>query len=264
MKKNSLAPFLVICLSLLYFQGAAQTRPNILLIYTDQQRYNTIHHLGNEAIKTPNLDRLIEGGTAFTHAFVSSPVCMPSRSSLHSGMYTTSHQYYSNHHPAKERPTTSLPLELKKAGYKTVLLGKNHSFLDERDLDINERVAAFKNTLQDLRNAERAMPWSIEADPERAVTDRAIEVLSHSQESPVFMWLSYIHPHTPYHCPEPYFSMYDQVDIPKPAIEKRGLKKAGKPFRQQFHQINNDQLLPYDLAKTMRMKRDLLWYDLDD
>ena len=243
------------CIYLLCWQIEAQNQPNILLIYTDQQRYNTIHRLGNEKIKTPNLDKLVEGGTAFTNAFVTAPVCTPSRWSLHSGMYTTTHQTYSNHHVARKRPPTSLPLELKKRGYKTVLLGKNHCFLNETDLDINSRVAVYKNALPDLRNAENAMAWNVEEDPEHQVTNQAIEILKNTKGAPVFMWLSYIHPHTPYHCPEPYFSMYDQVDLPQPATEKKGLKKAGKPFRQQFHQINNDNALPYDEAKTMRMKQ---------
>jgi len=62
-------------------------RPNIVLIYTDQQRWDTIAALGNPLIKTPNLDRLCRTGTAFDHAFVNCPVCMPSRMSMLSGQY---------------------------------------------------------------------------------------------------------------------------------------------------------------------------------
>ena len=232
----------------------AQNQPNIIIIYTDQQRFNTIHALGNERIITPNLDQLVKNGMAFTQAFVSSPVCAPSRWSLHTGMYTTSHQTYSNHHAGK-RPATSLPLELKNKGYKTILVGKNHSFLGKEELDVNERVAQFKNNLSDLRAADKAMDWAIEDDPEHKVTDKAIQELTQCKDKPFFMWLSYVHPHTPYHCPEPYFSMYDHTDIPKPVIEKKGLKKAGKPFRQQYHQINNNLTHSYDEAKTLRMKK---------
>lgn len=62
-------------------------RPNIVLIYTDQQRWDTIAALGNSHIRTPNLDRLCRTGTAFDHAFVNCPVCMPSRMSMLSGRY---------------------------------------------------------------------------------------------------------------------------------------------------------------------------------
>ena len=64
-------------------------KPNILFILTDDQRAGTIHALGNDEIKTPNMDRLVERGTAFTRAYIpggtASAVCMPSRAMLNSG-----------------------------------------------------------------------------------------------------------------------------------------------------------------------------------
>lgn len=101
-------------------------RPNILLIYTDQQRFDTIGALGNPVIRTPNLDRLVTEGVAFTHATTPCPVCMPARWSLHAGQWTTTHRCYSNHHPGL-RPSTALPTMLCRAGYRVGLVGKNHS-----------------------------------------------------------------------------------------------------------------------------------------
>ncbi|NCO38898.1 MAG: hypothetical protein COZ06_13315 [Armatimonadetes bacterium CG_4_10_14_3_um_filter_66_18] len=63
------------------------THPNILWICTEHQRYDTIHALGNEHIRTPNLDRLVAEGVAFTHAFAQNTVCTPSRSSFLTGRY---------------------------------------------------------------------------------------------------------------------------------------------------------------------------------
>lgn len=233
-------------------------KPNILLIYTDQQRHNTIRSLGNQNIITPNLDKLVEGGTAFTHAFVASPVCVASRWILHSGMYTTSNQAYSNHHVLKDRPDTSLPFELKKQGYQTVLLGKNHCFLDSKDMDFIDPGIPFQGKPEDGKSADKAMPWTVEDDPMHVLTSRAINLLSNNSEDndkPIFMWLSYLYPHDPFMCPEPYFSMYDSIEIEEPIIEPNGLKEAGKPFRQQFHQENYDRVLDYDKNKIMRMKR---------
>ncbi len=62
-------------------------RPNIVLIYTDQQRWDTIAALGNSRIHTPNIDALCKQGVAFDHTFVNCPVCMPSRMSMLSGRY---------------------------------------------------------------------------------------------------------------------------------------------------------------------------------
>ncbi len=59
-------------------------RPNILWICTDQQRYDTIGALGNKYIRTPNLDKLIETGTAFTHAYCQNPICLPLKKKVRS------------------------------------------------------------------------------------------------------------------------------------------------------------------------------------
>ncbi|MDP6360017.1 MAG: sulfatase-like hydrolase/transferase, partial [Planctomycetota bacterium] len=62
---------------------------NIVFFFTDDQRFDTIQALGHSQIKTPNIDRLVEMGTTFTHAHIpcgtSGAVCMPSRAMLHSG-----------------------------------------------------------------------------------------------------------------------------------------------------------------------------------
>lgn len=65
-------------------------RPNVLVLYTDQQRWDTIGAGGNERIHTPNLDALASKGTLFDNSFCNSPVCMPSRMSMLSGQYPSS------------------------------------------------------------------------------------------------------------------------------------------------------------------------------
>ena len=62
-------------------------KPNIILIITDQQRFDTINALGAPWMKTPVLDKLAREGAAFTNCYVTSPVCVGSRASLFTGMY---------------------------------------------------------------------------------------------------------------------------------------------------------------------------------
>ena len=62
-------------------------RPNIILIMTDQQRFDTAKALGNDLYITPNLDRLANEGVVFENCFCSSPTCMPSRASLFTCKY---------------------------------------------------------------------------------------------------------------------------------------------------------------------------------
>jgi arylsulfatase A-like enzyme len=242
-------------------------KPNIVIIYADQQRHDTIGALGNARMRTPNFDRLVREGVAFTQATTPCPVCMPARWSLHTGQWTTTHRCYSNHHPGP-RPGYSLPGILRDAGYRTGLVGKNHSFLTPDELDHfvehpqpADTAAAMKRAewvsargrSQSLRLALEPVPGGIEADPDHARTDEAMRFVEQAAGGSFFLWLSYLHPHTPYCAPEPYFSMYADPPIGRPVAEE-DLAAAGKPFRQQFHQRNNDAILPFD-AETIRRMR---------
>ncbi len=241
-------------------------KPNILLIYTDQQRYDTIHALGNCRIKTPNLDRLTREGLAFTHATTPSPVCLANRWSLHSGQWTSTHGCTSNHHRAA-RPPTDLVTMLREGGYITGLSGKNHSFLISDDFDLCDENPALEShpDWSDYldwvryrrqhypRLAEEPVPTSVTA--EHAKTESALHFINACAEDnqPFFLWLSYLYPHTPYEAPEPYFSLYE--DLPSPQLEPHGLAAAGKPFRQQFHQRNNDAIIPFTATQVDLMRR---------
>lgn len=103
-------------------------KPNILWITTDQQRYDTIHALGNEHIRTPNLDRLCAEGTAFTHACSQSPICTPSRGSFLTGLYPNTIHCNINgneYFPENER-VKLITQRLAEAGYDCGLSGKLH------------------------------------------------------------------------------------------------------------------------------------------
>ena len=80
---------LAIAHPLTFSSCSRKKRPNILVLFTDDQRFDTIRALGNTDIQTPHMDALVQGGTSFTHAFIrggtSGAVCMPSRSMLLTG-----------------------------------------------------------------------------------------------------------------------------------------------------------------------------------
>lgn len=98
--------------------------PNILLITTDQQHWNTLGAFNNE-ISTPNLDRLVQEGTTFSRAYCPNPTCTPSRSSIITGMYPSQHGAWSLGTKLPEDVRT-LGDELKDGGYQTALIGKAH------------------------------------------------------------------------------------------------------------------------------------------
>src|SRR5271168_4816749 len=102
-------------------------RPNILFIMTDQQRWDSIGANGNPRVRTPNLDRLAASGANFTHAFVQSPVCVPSRISFFTGRYAHAHRNRVNYTPL-DRSEVLMQARLRDAGYQTAAVGKLHYY----------------------------------------------------------------------------------------------------------------------------------------
>lgn len=99
---------------------------NIIWFCTDQQRYDTISGLGNDKIRTPNLDRLIDEGVAFTRAYTQAPICTPSRACFLTGRYprTTRATFNGNDHFSKDE--TLVTKIFADNGWSCGLAGKLH------------------------------------------------------------------------------------------------------------------------------------------
>ena len=108
-------------------------RPNILILYTDQQRWDALGVNGNADIQTPNLDRLAREGINCDHYFVQNPVCMPSRASFLTGLYPSTLGITHMGVPVPT-DTITLPQLLKPYGYRTANIGKLH-FLPHANRD---------------------------------------------------------------------------------------------------------------------------------
>jgi arylsulfatase A-like enzyme len=111
-------------------------RPNILIITTDQQRWDALGANGNRDIQTPNLDWLAAEGINFDHCFVQHPLCMPSRASFMTGMYPAT---LGISHMGVPVPPDTLTLArlLQSSGYHTANIGKLH-FLPHANRDHRE------------------------------------------------------------------------------------------------------------------------------
>ena len=121
-------------------------KPNILLITSDQQHWNTIGAY-NPEISTPNLDRLTREGTTFTRAYCPNPTCTPSRASIITGMYPSQHGAWTLGTKLLEDRHT-VGEDFTRAGYRTALIGKAH-FQPLRSTDEYPSVEAYP-ILQDL------------------------------------------------------------------------------------------------------------------
>jgi len=110
-------------------------QPNVLLINTDQQRYDTINALGYSHMDTPNLDRLVEEGITFTNCHITAPSCAPSRASLFTGYYPHTTGVHANGDEWRHGWVG----DLSDAGYYTVNVGKMHTSPYDADMGFDER-----------------------------------------------------------------------------------------------------------------------------
>jgi len=101
------------------------TRPNIIFLLTDDQRWDAMGCAGNSYIQTPNMDKLAAGGVMFDKAYVTTPICAVSRASILSGQYAYHHgiEDFVTHFTDSAYQYT-YPMLLKKAGYKIGFIGK--------------------------------------------------------------------------------------------------------------------------------------------
>ena len=225
-------------------------RPNIVLVMTDQQRFDTLGVNGNPLIRTPHLDNFARAGVRFSRSYCTTPICVTSRIGLHTGRYARAHGCYNNDRLLPEREVDfTLPALLRKAGYRTALIGKNHCFgrpptarvfdqiLHARHDGIVPPRDAVEKAGHDARRG--TMQLSFAADPIPAAEgttarlfQAAAEYIGVRENQPFFLWLSIPDPHPPYMVGAPYDTMYDHTALPPPAWKPGEMDN--KPYRQQL------------------------------
>ena len=209
-------------------------RPNILLITTDQQRWDTIHAMGNQSIYTPHLDWLCDQGITFTNCYSDNPVCMPARATIMTGMHAYHHGLLGNsigETPMNRFPT--LPGLLTAGGYQTRAQGKMHfhPLRTNYGFEHMEILPDYYRTM--AGHPERGVPMDHgigqnEMDPVISTVsdtnslthwtvDRSIDFLETRDESrPFFLWTSFAKPHPPFDPVKSYWDLYDEITLPDP------------------------------------------------
>ncbi|MGO3655490.1 MAG: sulfatase-like hydrolase/transferase [Sphingobacterium sp.] len=118
------------CLLLLVWfaavQAFAQSRPNILIIVSDDHSYQSISAYGSSYASTPNIDRIAEDGLLIHRGYVNNSLCGPSRASLLTGKYSHKNGFKENDKSHFEHSQNTFAKELRQAGYTTAWIGKQH------------------------------------------------------------------------------------------------------------------------------------------
>jgi arylsulfatase A-like enzyme len=115
---------------------------HVIWITTDHMRYDGVGALGNPAMHTPNLDRLVRGGVSFERCYAQNPLCMPSRCSFMTGLYPQQTGVTENGHGLPPDFTPTVATAFKAAGFQTAQIGKLHfQPHEEHDLDPRARHA---------------------------------------------------------------------------------------------------------------------------
>jgi N-acetylglucosamine-6-sulfatase len=196
-------------------------RPNVLIILTDDQRWDALSCAGNPHLKTPNIDRLAAEGVRFKNAFCTTSLCSPSRASILSSLYAHAHTVSNNF---TEYPTDldSFPVRLQKAGYDTGYIGKWHmgEDNDEPRPGFNHFIThrgqgKYFDTEFNTNGTGRKVHKGYYT---HVVTDMALEFLRQDRgEKPFMLVLGHKAPHS-FYTPEPkYAAAFDAVKIPYPA-----------------------------------------------
>jgi arylsulfatase A-like enzyme len=211
-------------ISLAALSGACATRtappaarPNILVVVTDDQRFDALGIAGNPVVTTPAIDALARDGVRFTNAFVTTAICAASRASILSGRYESAHRYSFRTPPLARRFTdSSYPRLLRAAGYHTGFIGK---------LGVTTEPEA---TVAMFDHFEPTAPPYLPPGETRHLTDRVADkavafLRTRPRGAPFCLSLSFDAPHAEDDNPGQYVwatdldGLYDDVAVPPPA-----------------------------------------------
>ncbi|HEY66401.1 MAG TPA: sulfatase-like hydrolase/transferase [Caldilineae bacterium] len=179
-------------------------RPNVVVFFTDQQRWDTTGVHGNPLDLTPNFDRMAREGTHVYYSFTCQPVCAPARASLQTGLYATNTTVYRNGIPLPPDQKT-LAHYFREAGYTTAYIGKWH--LASGDPVPQHEQGGYEywlgaNVLEFTSEPYRTVMYDRDGKAVRlpgyridALTDAAIRYIDTHQDHPFFLFLSYLEPH---------------------------------------------------------------------
>ncbi|MEZ6014560.1 MAG: sulfatase [Planctomycetota bacterium] len=226
-------------------EAQATRRPNILLLVTDDQRWDALGCAGNPRARTPHMDALAQDGVRFRNAFVTTSICAASRATILTGLYERTHKYTFGTPPMSAADVAaSYPAELRRAGYRTGFVGK---------FGVRAGQGGSAVMFDSFAPLSPGPYWKAQPDgTQRHLTDltcdRALEFLDGCDGAqPWCLSISFNAPHAEDGDPQQYFwpaaqdGWYDDVEFPVPRTMTAEVFAAAPEFvqrsesRRRFH-----------------------------
>ncbi len=237
--------------------------PNILVIQADQMTARALTLYGNPMVKTPNIDRLAAKGTVFENSYCNFPLCVPSRTSMMAGRYTSKLALWDN---AIEMPAQvpTLAHYLRAANYHTVLCGKMHFIGPDQVHGFNERITTdiypsnfawtpdwiagerYRPTGINMRavvdsgTCVRSLQIDYDEEVENAGVQKLYDLARFNQDNPFLLWASFTHPHSPYITTPHYWDMYDHEAVNMPSVPEIPLEDMDTMSRWLYYAHGGD------------------------
>ena len=258
----------LLSIGLLYlsFIAYAQSRPNVLLIITDDQGYGDLGYTGNPHVKTPNIDKLAKESIRLNNFYVS-PVCAPTRSSLMTGRYSLRTGIRDTYNGGATMAPSEVTIAemLKEAGYTNGIFGKwhlgdnypsrpNDQGFDESLIHLSGgmgQVGDFTTFFKGDKSYFDPILWhngiqeSYKGFCSVIFAQNALEFIEQNHQTPFFCYLSFNAPHTPLQVPEKYYNMYKEID------PSSGFEKDDHPFYPMSEKDKVDARKVYGMVSNI-------------
>ncbi|HEY1800334.1 MAG TPA: sulfatase [Terriglobales bacterium] len=222
-------------------------KPNLVFILGEGLRFDEFSFAGNKILSTPNMDRIAREGFSFQNAFVVNALCVPSRATILTGVYSHTTGAVSNVDATIPPQFKLISDLLHENGYETAFIGKSHvkgalrdhywdyyfGFAGQEDYYRPVMIEGFRGKYGEPKEYTGEYADDL-------VTQKAIEWLQKKHDKPFCLFLWFYAPHAPFYRPKRMVNLFNGVSIPKPATFDEDL--AGYPGKAQATKSADNQI----------------------